>query len=718
MHRKKNKRDVRKKSGELVLYNRPSAEVEVMLDEETLRVWNLLVVENKHEENDEHKRRYWEMIRKLYHKMVISFLDQVHTVQGDRRFLPWKGSVLDSVGGVFLTQNVSDHLSSSAFMSLAARFPVKLVSGEQSKNMVLSDKKMEAQKANESFIERNSNSPPSRRKQTDNKKKSKKQEEKEMLEKKILEKKMQHWETLRKIHSKSDQHIDHADSVDWEAVRDANVNEVAAAIKKRGQQNIIAYKIQVALKGFMVNHGSMNLEWLKDIPPNEAKEYFLSIFGLGLKSVECLRLLTLQHISFPVDVNVGRIVVRLGWVPLQPLPESIQIHNLEKFPDPIKIQQYLWPRLCKLDHQTLYELHYQLITFGKVFCTKRNPNCNACPMKDGCKYYASSLARTKLALPPKSTTDQSIVATQMDHCFPYSDYWSNSTSTLFTKESKECEPIVEMPASPELIDDDEEIYHDYTYESDEEDIESDEEDIESDEEDIEDIPTFNISSQESSSCLPMYGNSFEEFDHGVNASQSLVAFHPNATNSHLSKMKNASRLKTERTVYVLTDNHPLLAEYPSREHDDPSPYLLVVWRPAELESSGESSKTDLHEEESSQTETVPGTLLIPCRTAMRARFPLNGTYFQVNEVFADYASMKKPIHVPRKWIWSLKKQIAYFGTGASSMTRGLSMEEIKDFFCKGFICVRAIDTNTGAPRPISSILHRNTTLRVRKTNKM
>ena len=82
MHRKKNKRDVRKKSGELVLYNRPSLKVEVVLDEETLRVWNLLVVENKHEENDEHKRRYWELIRKFYHNMVISFLAQVHTVQG------------------------------------------------------------------------------------------------------------------------------------------------------------------------------------------------------------------------------------------------------------------------------------------------------------------------------------------------------------------------------------------------------------------------------------------------------------------------------------------------------------------------------------------------------------------------------------------------------------------------------------------------------------
>jgi len=140
------------------------------------------------------------------------------------------------------------------------------------------------------------------------------------------------------------------------------------------------------------------------------------------------------------------------------------------------------------------------------------------------------IGRTKLALPPKSTTDQSIVVTQMDHANAYSDCWSNSTSTLFTEESKECEPIVEMPASSELestsLIGDEEIYHDYI---------------------IEDIPTLNLSSQESS-YLPMYGNPFEQFDHCVNASTSLVAFHPNATNTHLSKMKNATRLKTRRSM--------------------------------------------------------------------------------------------------------------------------------------------------------------------------
>jgi len=158
-------------------------------------------------------------------------------------------------------------------MSLAARFPVKSVSCEQSNTMIFSDPKsdkkveeMEAHKANESskvvneaqkanetskvvnketqnssyFIERNSNSS-SNKEQTRDTKKSKKQEEK-ML---ILKKKRKQWEALRKIHTRSDRHIDHVDSIDWEAVRNAKVGEVAEAIKMRGQHKVIAKKIQV-----------------------------------------------------------------------------------------------------------------------------------------------------------------------------------------------------------------------------------------------------------------------------------------------------------------------------------------------------------------------------------------------------------------------------------------------------------------------------------------
>lgn len=39
--------------------------------------------------------------------------------------VPWGGSILDSVIGVFLTQNVSDTSSSRAFMNVASSFPSK-----------------------------------------------------------------------------------------------------------------------------------------------------------------------------------------------------------------------------------------------------------------------------------------------------------------------------------------------------------------------------------------------------------------------------------------------------------------------------------------------------------------------------------------------------------------------------------------------------------------
>ncbi|KAJ6812691.1 protein ROS1-like isoform X1 [Iris pallida] len=80
------------------------------------------------------KEKWWEEERRVYRGRVDSFISRMHSIQGDRRFSRWKGSVLDSIIGVFLTQNVSDHLSSSAYMSLAARFPAKTIGGNHSQN--------------------------------------------------------------------------------------------------------------------------------------------------------------------------------------------------------------------------------------------------------------------------------------------------------------------------------------------------------------------------------------------------------------------------------------------------------------------------------------------------------------------------------------------------------------------------------------------------------
>ncbi|KAM1175651.1 hypothetical protein ACFX2I_028026 [Malus domestica] len=91
---------------------------------------------------------------------------------------------------------------------------------------------------------------------------------------------------------------------------------------------------------------------------------------------------------------------------------------LSRYPMLESIQKYLWPRLCKLDQRKLYELHYQMITFGKVFCTKSKPNCNACPMRGECRHFASAFASARLALPgpeEKSIVSSSVpIATEIN----------------------------------------------------------------------------------------------------------------------------------------------------------------------------------------------------------------------------------------------------------------------------------------------------------------
>ena len=55
---------------------------------------------------------------------------------------------------------------------------------------------------------------------------------------------------------------------------------------------------------------------------------------------------------------------------------------------------------------------------------------------------------------------------------------------------------------------------------------------------------------------------------------------------------------------------------------------------------------DLPEDEATPAE-VAMLLFVPCRTAMRGKFPLNGTYFQSNEVFLVSSTVARPVMVRR-----------------------------------------------------------------------
>ncbi|XP_010452355.1 PREDICTED: transcriptional activator DEMETER-like isoform X2 [Camelina sativa] len=527
------------------------------------------------------------------------------------------------------------------------------------------------------------------------------------------------WDRLRKDvdgnEGRKERSKDSVDSIDYEAIRRASISEISEAIKERGMNNMLAVRIKDFLERIVKDHGGIDLEWLRDVPPDKAKDYLLSIRGLGLKSVECVRLLTLHNLAFPVDTNVGRIAVRLGWVPLQPLPESLQLHLLELYPVLESIQKFLWPRLCKLDQRTLYELHYQLITFGKVFCTKSRPNCNACPMRGECRHFASAYASARLALPapdersltssnlpapPESFTPKAIPMMELPPPL------EKSLTKGAPSNRGNCEPIIEEPSSPEqecteiTESDTEDAYYN---------------------EDPDEIPTIKLNIEQFGMTLREHMERNMELQDG-DMSKALVALNPTNTSIPTPKLKNISRLRTEHQVYELPDSHPLLNGMDKREPDDPSPYLLAIWTPGETANSaqppeqkckGKASGKMCFDEtclecnsvREANSQTVRGTLLIPCRTAMRGSFPLNGTYFQVNELFADHDSSLKPIDVPRDWIWKLPRRTVYFGTSVTSIFRGLSTEQIQYCFWKGFVCVRGFEQKTRAPRPLMARLH-------------
>ncbi|KAM0063733.1 putative HhH-GPD domain, endonuclease III-like, iron-sulfur cluster loop, DNA glycosylase [Helianthus debilis subsp. tardiflorus] len=810
----------------------PKAKVD--LDNETLRVWKLLMENDESEpveETDKDKEEWWDTQRNIFRGRVDSFIAKMHLIQGDRRFSPWKGSVTDSVVGVFLTQNVNDHLSSSAFMSVVARFPpnsrskevddnfevpnsqesvasnTQIYEGcsknneteqdmgasyadvsdatpvvEPSQNLLqvqdkprvdedpntfrklleleevdylkqfcqvgvdeleslLSESKLEVEEQRASisnfpsststehsattfdlnvslcetsegeFVGQQKSIPVEEPKVAtpicslqsevtieqesplENELKGKKKNKKEKKQEPKID-----WDELRRRYIKTGEKeldVNYRVAVDWDAVRRAPVEELAKIIEDRGMHNVIARRIKDFLDRIYGDHGSLCLEWLRDVPPDKAKDFLLSIEGIGLKSVECVRLLTLHHNAFPVDTNVGRVATRLGWVPLQPLPDAVQIHLLNAYPLVDDIQKYLYPRLCTLDQKTLYELHYQLITFGKVFCTKIKPNCNACPMRAECRHYASAFASGRLALPgiKQSSNVTSIVPAGQPPSSFHLEVNNLGSSYQGQSQSQTCEPIIEIPPSPEpevesIIGDIEDLC-----------CESDDDEI----------PTIRLNTEEFRETLKETMDTNKIPIPEADVSKAVIAFSAEAANIRRPTKRFVGKSRTMHLVYELPDFHPCLVGFEERDRDDPTPYLLAVWYPGEIPNSLEYTVNRARVAANNiLEETVKATILIPCRTANRGTFPLNGTYFQVNEVFADDETSHSPMDVPKHLLRNLRLRELGCGSSATSIFKALSTGAIQRLFWRGSICVRGYNRKTRKPRHLHPKFHIST----------
>ncbi len=158
----------------------------------------------------------------------------------------------------------------------------------------------------------------------------------------------------------------------WEAVMDVPTEAVIAVIKPAGLANQKAPRIQEVLRRIYAERGELNIDFLAELPIQEAKDWLTSFHGVGPKTAAIVLCFAFRRPAFPVDTHIHRVGQRIGF-----LPQGISADNAHP------VMEAIIPPDDYLD------FHLNLIRLGREVCHARNPACGLCPLTAYCDYYQS-----------------------------------------------------------------------------------------------------------------------------------------------------------------------------------------------------------------------------------------------------------------------------------------------------------------------------------------
>jgi len=155
----------------------------------------------------------------------------------------------------------------------------------------------------------------------------------------------------------------------WEGVLKADPHRIASAIKIGGLSNTKSKRIKQILRSIKQEQGAIELDFLRELEPDQVEQKLLSYPGVGLKTVRCVQLFALSQPVFPVDTHIFRVTKRLGLILEKSSPEQAHA-TLGK----------MVPR------RKMYSFHINLIRHGRALCRARNPKCPECPLLKTCPW--------------------------------------------------------------------------------------------------------------------------------------------------------------------------------------------------------------------------------------------------------------------------------------------------------------------------------------------
>lgn len=174
----------------------------------------------------------------------------------------------------------------------------------------------------------------------------------------------------------------------WDDVRTAPAEVIADTIRSGGLADAKAPRIKEVLGAIHAKTGATNLDFMWEMPTEDAKQYLSEFHGVGPKTVACVMMFSLCRPVLPVDTHVFRVSHRLGLIEKK-IGEAKAHKALEALVPPERV----------------YPFHVHMIRHGRRVCIAQRPRCSVCTLAERCDYYKEGGPMATIAAPKEDIPD-------------------------------------------------------------------------------------------------------------------------------------------------------------------------------------------------------------------------------------------------------------------------------------------------------------------------
>jgi endonuclease III len=156
----------------------------------------------------------------------------------------------------------------------------------------------------------------------------------------------------------------------YEDILEASIEQIEEPIKGGGLGRIKAQRIREALRNIKDQRGKLDLDFLNAMTVPEARDWLISLPGVGYKTASCVLLFAFGMPVLPVDTHIFRVSGRLGLIQAKATLKEAH-EKLGRLVPPAEI----------------YEFHVLIIEHGRRTCTAQRPRCTQCALSPVCPAY-------------------------------------------------------------------------------------------------------------------------------------------------------------------------------------------------------------------------------------------------------------------------------------------------------------------------------------------